>query len=312
MIDNTSRGSWLVATCSVLLGLVGLHAEDASIVKPPLLEPVKIMDKERPPQLPAKLTLDEILKGWIQKAALIERLDAEYSRIIYDDTFDTVKYGNGRVAVDWIGRGFLIQAAAKDITHETVKWGSRNYHAVALGTEHWHWTGTHVFRIDDASHTFERLEKPVELQYHVDRPRAPELLEPNLLPNRANSNRRSASWFTWVPEEFWLARPFLLGMPLDEMRQRYQIKLIEYPGDHIRLEFVPRMASDLSQYSQAQLILSRDTFEPRAMQVISPTRETRAVYVFKNVRINCSSSEPFSDLEHPNLEGYRSQTRMRN
>src|SRR5690348_12822527 len=119
MSYRSLRASLLFAACSALLCITHLGADDAPAIKPPPNKPAPIKDREKP-QNPANLTLDEVLRGWIQKAALIERLDADYSRITYDRTFGVMKIGKGKLAVDWMGRGFFIQSGTKDITEQPV------------------------------------------------------------------------------------------------------------------------------------------------------------------------------------------------
>jgi hypothetical protein len=97
----------------------------------------------------------------------------------------------------------------------------------------------------------------------------------------------------------------LIGLPLDEMRDRFQISLLKQSATEIRLKFIPRTAQDLSVYSEAQLILFPETYEPRAMRFVSPAGESEDVYVLSNVKINGVPDEPFRDLGRLDLKGYR-------
>jgi hypothetical protein len=308
MSGRSLRVSFLVTACSAILCLTRLGADDARPAEPPLPESVQSKDQRKQPEHPADLTLDEVLQGWIKKAALIERLDADYSRTTYDKTFNTMKVGTGKLAFDWMGRGFLIPAGAKDFTHQIAMRGSVRYDVKPSSTERWYWTGTHVFKVHDG-HVFEQIEKPVDLQHYAERPRAPELPEPNKLTTNARTDRNSWGWFTdWnraICEPFFL-KPFLLGMPIDEMQKRFKISLLNQSESQIRLKFIPIDASIRSNFSQAEIILSPTTYETWAMRFVSPpTGESEDVYVFRNIRINCIPSEPFRDLDRPDLKGYR-------
>jgi hypothetical protein len=109
-------------------------------------------------------------------------------------------------------------------------------------------------------------------------------------------------------QEFWLARPFLLGMPANELRLRFHVKLVSQSEKELRLRFVPKAGRDQAFYSQAVLILTKEKYEPRALKMIHPDgRET--VHVFSDVRVNSNWKDVYhrSDpLSRPDLRGYRS------
>lgn len=111
-------------------------------------------------------------------------------------------------------------------------------------------------------------------------------------------------------QEFWLARPFLLGMPAAELRMRFQIELLSQTETDILLQFVPKWKSDRVSYSRAVLMLTKEKYKPRALQMFDPDgRET--VHVFKDVRVNSNWQDVYlrrDPLNGPDLRGYRSAT----
>lgn len=106
-----------------------------------------------------------------------------------------------------------------------------------------------------------------------------------------------------VYEEFPMARPFLLGMPIADLKQRFHISLLMETATEVHLRFVPTK-KNACQFDQAEMILRVADWMPVALKQVDGTG-TITVHVFQDVRINpngISCPDPFSP---PNLKGYR-------
>ncbi len=214
--------------------------------------------------------LAEVLAEWEKAASRIDRLDCQFSRFKYDRTFEVEWRGKGSLALERTGR------ATYRIEPEPIKPGAVGNKRGADGAtyklksdepDRWHWTGKSVIRVNEKTRTFEEL----------------------VLPGNA---------FSQLP----LPRPFLLGMPAAELKDRFQIELKKETDTEVWLEFVPRLAKDQANLTKAILILSKDQYRPKALKMLDPVG-AETVHVFKDVQVNRRG--PVDDLERPNLHDYR-------
>jgi hypothetical protein len=102
--------------------------------------------------------------------------------------------------------------------------------------------------------------------------------------------------------EFPIGRPFLLGLSVADLTERFHVALKKETDREIWLEFVPKIEKDRANISNAVLILSKDRYQPVAVKTVDPTG-AEIVHVFKDVKINPRG--PVESLEQPNLRGYR-------
>jgi hypothetical protein len=242
---------------------------------------------ESPPTQPATPVangptdpLDQILVDWEAATSKIRRLDCEFSRFRYDRTFEVEKRGEGRIAIDRRGLA-RIELVGAPLPQGRA--GQRNKGGVpfalkAEDAETWHWTGPHLYRIDDKAKTYEVVDVP--------------------------ANRRIRFFFSDVDVwHFFWAKPFLLGMPTAELKEQFNITLLsDKPDDEVWLKLIPRRKEGAVFYESAVLILDRSTWLSKAIK----TRDvigSETVQVFKNVAVNSSLKAFAIDLSKPNLEG---------
>jgi hypothetical protein len=99
-------------------------------------------------------------------------------------------------------------------------------------------------------------------------------------------------------------------MPMQELRQRYRIKLLNQDENQILLEFIPMDKRDQSRFDRAFLILKPGEYTPAALKLADSTG-AESVHVFTDVLITREGGprgNPFVGLERldrPNLQGYR-------
>lgn len=106
-----------------------------------------------------------------------------------------------------------------------------------------------------------------------------------------------------IYEEFPLARPFLLGMPVADLKQNFRISLQEETATEAYLQFIPTKRTHVS-FNKAIMILRLNDWKPMALKVIDATA-AESVYVFKDVRINPQQIPGTNPFSRPNLKGYR-------
>ncbi len=308
-----------------------------------------VFDSELAPGLDPEL--EAILQAWQTAKLSIDRLDAEYFYEEFDALFDVGQRGQGQLAVDTYGRGFLSIGPVKTNPTQAAKpsvpegEGHINVRWEPIEPGRYHWTGRHLIAVDDAAHNYEEFEISPKFRnnrFLPSRPLAPPLLEDatglsrkRLKPTftvgestiQWNSNQpatRGDSFsnfvgqiiaFTmvncidWSPLEELIMQsmaehpliPFLLEMPIGELRSQYEITLVEESETEVRLKF-DALKEDLP-YPKVLLVLSRSNYQPKAIKLFD--EERIIVYVFKNIRINSTPVGGFSDLGDPQLGGYQ-------
>jgi hypothetical protein len=125
-----------------------------------------------------------------------------------------------------------------------------------------------------------------------------------------NAAPTKTSWaaFNEQLKTFYLARPFLLGMPVEPLRKQFKIELVHQTDTEVWLRFIPKRLADAGLFERATLILSRDRYVPKAIQMIDPTG-LETVHVLQNVQIKPVregvAPAGAENLERPDLRGYR-------
>ena len=295
----------------------------------------------------ASSDLDAILQEWWAAASRVKRLDCDFVLYQYDSTFEMETRGTGSLAVD-AGRAFYkiapVEIPAGTVSRRVSKDGER-FTLRSASAVRWHWTGESVIKIDDANRTFEEIKLAFASANVEFCPESPELPKDDPIldasieePSRrakptSNSeavNRSKATssntkiakqpryqdsgWeaffrrFEEALQESIVPRTFLLGMPVDEMRDRFDVKLLRQTDAEIWLRFAPKTYKEQAQLNYAILILSKEKYEPRALTTVDATNCER-VYMFTNVQINLGWRSFFltrDPLKRPNLSRYRS------
>lgn len=208
--------------------------------------------------------------------------------------------------------------------------------------ERWHWTGKSVIKVDEKERTYEEValrREPEDGDFHPDPPALPDDDEesPEDLAlvgeitsatpeDTAGQTTKRATFLEAaicylvviaivVPnfesgfaarlapvETFWLARPFLLGMPIADLKQQFHVTLLKEKAAEVWLQFTP-IKKDSRHFDRAILILAHDDYHPIALKQIDPTG-SETVHIFTDVKINSRGGfvDPF---DRPNLKGFR-------
>lgn len=257
--------------------------------------------------------LETILKEWEQAASKIKRLDCDVFRIRYDYTFGVEKRATGSLAVDGQGRAVYDVSPAQIRAGQVGTKKAKNGEPMKLEAdpaERWHWTETSIIRIDDKTRTFEEIKLP-ELEV-AEQPAETAVPPKEQLPadqdaaaaSKPAKEKAKAGWgalsFVW-PREFPLARPFLVGMPVADLRQRFEIELLKETQTTVWLKLKPKRQRERARFTEATLILRLDGYLPQALRMIDPSG-TETVHTFRNVRVDGEGADL---AKRPDLNGYR-------
>ncbi|MGE5195339.1 MAG: hypothetical protein ACM3U2_22830 [Deltaproteobacteria bacterium] len=295
-------------------------------------------------------SLADIIRAWERAAARRGRLDCTFTRFRYDPTFGVERRGEGSLAVDRFGRAVYRIGPApipRGAVARKQAPGGVPFQLQADDPERWHWTGTRVIRVDEKERTFEEWRLPAESKDGEHQPDPPELPEdvlppeapapvngPAAQPKRTGSpadrptisNQIAGFLFVLIGgpmigeidfgaiqesmQEFRLARPYLLGMRADELRQRFDVKLEKVEGTEVWLRFEPKRKKEQASLRHAILILDIASYLPKALKEVDAAG-AESVHVFNNMSVMVAhegapipvppGKEP---LDRPNLAGY--------
>lgn len=86
--------------------------------------------------------------------------------------------------------------------------------------------------------------------------------------------------------------PFIFNMRSEEANRRYIMDLAQEipaadgkPGKYV-IRIIPKLPIDREEFSQAQVLLTQDTFLPEALRIYSPNAKDTKTFVFKKVERN--------------------------
>jgi hypothetical protein len=297
-----------------------------------------------------KLSLDEILSEWERAAVRRARLDCDFTRIRYDTKSGIEFRGQGSLAVDRHGRGaYRIEPAEIPPGAAGAMRGPGGvpYDHRTEDPDRWHWTGSSVIRVNEKKGTFAEWKLPGRLAEGEFQPEPPELPVEIVLPKPRRPVRNPLAVPKAPPqpasrtalaeqvsrllgaimlsralakedfavlidllEKFDLAQPFLLGIPVHDLRERFDVRLVKLTEEDVWLEFHPRHLEDETTLHHAVLILEQAGYTPRSLKTID-TAGIETVHIFKNVSIfrtrpGAEVSLPAGTelLDRPNLAGY--------
>ena len=80
--------------------------------------------------------------------------------------------------------------------------------------------------------------------------------------------------------------PFLFGAEAEKLKRRYWIRSKASNAITIHLEAYPRRQEDAANYQRVEVMLDRKKMMPMAIQVHMPNGQERAVYMFKDPKVN--------------------------
>lgn len=222
--------------------------------------------------------LEQILKNWEQATSRIESLRGSHGRFVYDYVFEVEKRARGVFYYEAPDKGRIDIEQIDDIKPGAVgaKKGAAGtpFKLVADRPERWICDGRTILQINDAEKTVEKFPIPAHAQGQ------------NIMDGPL---------------------PFLFGMPAAKAKLRYQLELVEESDASVRLRIKPRWQQDAANWKEAQIILEKRNYLPRAVQLIDPSGNLETVYTFANLKVNQKELPlPWSGKWYaPDLRGYK-------
>lgn len=287
----------------VTLASLSASFSDAQEIATPTLESVPA-DAAKSENLGSKTRdgdseLDTILRDWERVAAKRCRVDARFQRWQYDHVFGVEFRCTGRLAVDTKGRAdYEVVPTELDPQQTSKRIGidGRHFTLRRDRAERWHWTGNSVILIDKAERTYEEIVPPRELT------------EIALSASSMSFQESMASFTEFYLAQFHLASPYLLGMPVEDLKGRYRIELVKRTDNDVWLRFVPRSKKEAANFREAIFIMNAEDYSPVAVRIVDASGNKETVHVFSDVRVTRDGQNgfvPSNRLERPDLRRHR-------
>lgn len=211
----------------------------------------------------ASPALERLLMTWYTKTKDIEKLQGKHIRYIYERTFSTGSVAHGKFYYEAPGKGRIDikpkPAQDMDPAQEGVQIKDSGvlYTYQKCPSQSWICDGKTIICVDHDARTYTTKTLPPAKQgtNMMDRP-----------------------------------LPFLFGMPPEKAKQRYKMKIVQNPNlttkDRVCLIVEPRLPKDASNWTEARVILWRETCLPYAVKLIAQNGGSSTVYVFSDYEVN--------------------------
>ena len=266
-MTETRMFKWLV-TAAALLGAIGwslsvVNAQQGTgtggaasprpsgrIGRDRTVRPVLQVSKVSP-------RMEEILLAWSNASKGINKLEGKHHRYVYDKVFEVEKRAVGLFYYESPDKG-RIDISPRKIPKQAV---SRRLNKIrkpyTLQPDkpiRWISNGKQIMQIDDS-------QKVVNVY-----PIPPESRGQNIMNGPL---------------------PFLFGMPPEQAKRRYELKLLKETETTVWLHVKPRLRIDAANWKEARVILNKSNrYLPTAVQLIDPSGNRETVYTFSNLKVN--------------------------
>lgn len=249
---------------------VNSNAATAQPKARPVGEPFRI--PEPPPEVM------QILRDWETNTKKYQRLEGDFHKYTYDLTWSVEKRAFGEFYYESPDKGaYQLKPDPKIpkgmVNNKPINGENVKFSVVADQPDRWICTGTEVFQFDDPQKTYKMVLIP-----EVDQ-------GTNIINGPL---------------------PFLLGMPANLAKKRWEFKLLKRTESQIWLSARPLLQKDATTYQYATIILDSQTFLPSAVKMLDPAGTVETVHTFGNVKINKNAANWFGQNPlKPDLKGYK-------
>ena len=206
-------------------------------------------------QVPPRLK--EILENWEKASGEITSLEGRHDRFVYDNTFNIGKQSRGNFYFVAPDKGRIdIQPAKLDANAKADRINAKTGEKYDLSpdeAEIWIADGQNVLQIKPTAKTASLFEVP-------------------------QGQRGKNVIYTELP--------FLFGLPANQALERFDFTLVRETNDHIRLLVKPRWDSDAANWRQAEILLSKATYLPSAVELTDPAGTMITVFSFVDFQKN--------------------------
>lgn len=221
-----------------------------------------------------KLTpeLESILDNWEAKTSQIEKLKGSFVRTTYDNVFNIQKLAKGEFMYEAPDKGYYtFEGYNPDKPRLKIAKDGKPFAFEPDHDEKWYCTGAEIYQLNVTDRTYFKSSIPEEN-------RGKNIIDGPL--------------------------PFLFGMKKSQAVRRYNLELHSSNDREIRIRAYPKLQQDLSNYSEAEVILDAETYLPKAMKLVDSPGTKETVHLFNNVSTSIIKW-PFRDPFRPNLIGFK-------
>jgi TIGR03009 family protein len=215
---------------------------------------------------PVDPEVDSLLEAWAKHTSGIKTLAGHHFRSTRDFVYGTETLAEGKFFVAMPDKGRIDVGS---YTLSSPKAGDKKRYPtsdgkpaelevkIQLGREKWICDGKSVRVIDDTRGTYEEI---------------------NIPPNQQGANMIDGPL------------PFLLGMPPDKAKARYQFHILrKVSDDAILIEVRPRLKMDAAEWVRAYVVLNLRTYLPDNVSLWNQGGTTQTVYIFREIKIDENS-----------------------
>lgn len=242
---------------------------------------------EEAPSNPPPADLDTILKNWHEQVSQYHGVNTSFKKTSYDDVFEVQKMGAGTLKVNRSGEAEYIVRGLGIHQNIRTKTNSRGkpYHLEPDQDETWYWGNRKIILLNITDRTFDQID----------------------IPDPKPDSKKSSIFGSFYSGFFngIFLQPFLLGMPPEELKQRYDVTILKQNAEQVRIAFKPITQQDLQNLSEAELILNLKTYLPYALKIVDPPGTKTTVYLFEEI----NGTETPEHISEPDLTGYQSVIR---
>ena len=210
--------------------------------------------------------LEKLLRDWAAASQMIERLEGEHLRRVYDMTYEVEKFSRGRFYFEKPDKG-RINITPVAITPEMKELRAsggvptkkrkdgKPFELKSDKEECWSCDGLRVYEMDIAQKQARVAQLPADMQGQ------------NIMDSPL---------------------PFLFGMPPEKAKRRFDMTLVRLDPKTKKasLHIEPRLPQDAGNWASADVILDLKTFLPDAVQLVDPAGTKITVYSFSGLKVN--------------------------
>jgi TIGR03009 family protein len=214
--------------------------------------------------------LDDVLQAWERRSQSIARYRCTFKRWEYDTVFgprDTFKtYSEGVIKYAAPDKGVFRVEKRLDWGPSEKPGDKPSFVLRQDRLEHWLCDGRWLYEHDPKNLRIIQRELPAQVR---------------------------------APAAATYGVPFLVGAPVEIVRQRYWLRLLPVP-DSVQgqywLEAVPRLRPDAAKYKRLHVIIDQGDFLPRGLVIFdrnfdARTNPARTTYMFENVEVNWEDAQ---------------------
>ena len=206
---------------------------------------------------PVDPELNQILIDWENKTKGIHKLSGKHRRFEYDHVWEVEKRADGKFYYESPDKGRIdIEVVELDKGEQSQKIGKagKPYEVKSAIPEKWICDGKKIASANVREKTYIVLDIP---------------------PDQQGQNIMDGPL------------PFLFGLPAEVAKQRYHITILPQTNEQfVWLKILPKRAADARNWSEAEVILVRETYLPYAVKMLDPIGNKETVYRFEDLKPN--------------------------